>query len=166
MGLPVNPGTFTFRNTGVWAGGPIVKNKLFVFGNYENEKTSGPLHTFRANTGGEPVGGNVSRVLASDLDTLSAYLKQNFSYETGGFDNLPSETPAKRYLFRTDYNLNNRNKISFRYNQLDSSDGKAHVWLERRPAWAGRSARISCPSRRPTTTSSKTSSRASANGTR
>ncbi len=124
MGLPVNPGTFTFRNTGVWAGAPIVRNKLFVFGNYEDEKRSAPLHTFTANTGGQPVSGNVSRVLASDLDTLSAYLKQNFSYDTGGYENLPAETPAKRYLLRTDYNMNNSNKVSFRYSQLDSSDGK------------------------------------------
>jgi outer membrane receptor protein involved in Fe transport len=123
-GLTVNPGTFTFRNTGVWAGAPIVRNRLFVFGNYENEKRSAPLHTFTANTGGQPVSGNVSRVLASDLDTLSAYLKQNFEYVTGPYQDLPAETPAKRYLLRTDYNLNNSNKISFRYSQLDSSDGK------------------------------------------
>ena len=123
-GLTVNPGTFTFRDTGVWAGAPILKNKLFVFGNYENEEDKRPLHTFRANNGGEPVGGSVTRVLKSDLTTLSAFLKQNFSYDTGGFENLPSTTPAKRYLIRTDYNLNGRNKISFRYNQLDSSAAK------------------------------------------
>ena len=123
-GQTVNPGTFTFGNTGVWVGAPIVKNKLFVFGNYENEKKSSPLHTFTANTGGQAVGGSVSRVLASDLDTLSAYLKQNFNYVTGPYQNLPAETPAKRYMIRGDYNLNNRNKISFRYSQLDSSDGK------------------------------------------
>lgn len=123
-GLTVNPGTFTFRDTGVWAGAPILKNKLFVFGNYENEEDKRPLHTFRANNGGEPVGGSVTRVLKSDLTTLSAFLKQNFSYDTGGFENLPSTTPAKRYLIRTDYNLNGRNKVSFRYNQLDSSAAK------------------------------------------
>jgi len=123
-GLTVNPGTFTFRNTGVWVGAPIVRNKLFVFGNYENEEKAAPLHTFTANAGGQPVGGSVSRVLASDLDTLSAFLKQNFSYSTGGYQNLPAETPAKRYLVRGDYNLDNSNKISFRYSQLDSSDGK------------------------------------------
>ena len=123
-GLAVNPGTFTFGNTGVWVGAPIVKNKLFVFGNYENEKKNAPLHTFTANTGGQTVAGSVSRVLASDLDTLSAYLKQNFSYTTGGYQNLPAETPAKRYLLRGDYNLSSSNKISFRYSQLDSSDGK------------------------------------------
>jgi hypothetical protein len=123
-GLAVNPGTFSFRDDGVWGGGPIIKNKLFAFGNYENEINSSPLYTFTANTGGQPVGGNVTRVLASDLDTLSAYLKKSFNYDTGGYQNLPANTPAKRYMIRGDYNLNNNNKISFRYNQLDSSTYK------------------------------------------
>ncbi|MEQ1574957.1 MAG: carboxypeptidase regulatory-like domain-containing protein, partial [Vicinamibacterales bacterium] len=123
-GLTVNPGTFTFRDTGFWAGGPIVRNKLFVFGNYENELFKAPLHTFVANSGGQPVSGSVTRVLASDLDTLSAYLKSRFAYDTGGYQNLSADTPGKRYLIRGDYNLNNSNKFSFRYSQLDSSSGK------------------------------------------
>ena len=123
-GLTVNPGTFTFRDTGVWGGGPIVRNRLFVFGNYENEKASAPLHTFVSNPGGQPAAGNTTRVLKSDLDTLSAYLKSSFDYETGGYENLPADTPAKRYLIRSDLNLSNSNKVSFRYNQLDSSSGK------------------------------------------
>src|SRR5262245_35998117 len=53
-GLAFNPGTFNTRQTGGWAGAPIVKNKLFVFGNYEDEKDVRPLNSFRANTGGEP----------------------------------------------------------------------------------------------------------------
>jgi hypothetical protein len=120
-GLAVNPGTFTFRNTGVWGGGPIIRNKLFVFGNYENEEEKRPIHTFRANLGGEPVGGAVTRVLESDLLALSSFLSQRFQYETGGFNNQQDLTPAKRYLVRFDYNMNNSNKVSFRYNQLDSS---------------------------------------------
>lgn len=123
-GLVVNPGTFTFRDTGGWAGGPIIKNKLFFFGNYENEKDNRPLHTFTANTGGQPVGGTVTRVLKSDMDTLAAFLKSKFSYDPGPYENLPAETPAKRYLFRTDYNMSKNHKVSFRYNQLDSSAPK------------------------------------------
>jgi len=123
-GLAVNPGTFTFKNTGVYGGGPIVKNRLFVFGNYENEKDTRPLHTFVANNGSQPVGGSVTRVLASDLDALSSYLKQNFKYDTGPYQNIPAETPAKRYLLRTDYNMNTNNKVNFRYSQLDSSAAK------------------------------------------
>ncbi|MEQ1759609.1 MAG: carboxypeptidase regulatory-like domain-containing protein [Vicinamibacterales bacterium] len=123
-GQTVNPGTFTFRDTGFWVGGPIVRNKLFVFGNYENELFKAPLHTFVSNTGGQAVGGSVTRVLKSDLDALSAYLAKNFNYETGGYQDLSADTPAKRYLVRGDYNLNNSNRFSFRYSQLDSSSGK------------------------------------------
>jgi len=116
----VNPGTFKFRNTGGWAGGPIVKNKWFAFGNYEDQMDTRPLSTFRANTGGETVSGTVTRVLQSDLTTLSSFLKQNFNYETGPFNEIPKETPVKRFLLRSDYNVNNNNKVSFRYNYLDS----------------------------------------------
>jgi hypothetical protein len=119
-GQTLNPGTFKFRNTGGWASGPILQNRWFVFGNYEDEKDTRPLYTFRANRGGEPVGGNVTRVLASDLDALSSFLKSRFSYETGPYEDFDKLTPAKRFLLRSDYNINTNNKVSFRYNHLDS----------------------------------------------
>jgi hypothetical protein len=124
-GAAVNPGTFTYRNTGFWAGGPIVRNRLFLFGNYENQLQESPLNTLVANRGGEPVGGNITRVLASDLEQLSGFLRTTYGYETGGYQNLPNKTPAKRYLLRSDLNLNDSNKISFRYTQLDSSSDSA-----------------------------------------
>ena len=49
----VNPGTFNFRNTGLWASGPIVKNRTSSFFNHENESFVQPGTTFRANRGGE-----------------------------------------------------------------------------------------------------------------
>jgi len=99
-GLAVTPGTFTFRDTGVWAGGPVVKNRLFVFGNYENEEDKRPLTTYRANKGGEPVAGTVTRVLESDLTALSSFLQSNFRFNPGTFADLTDPTPAKRYLLR------------------------------------------------------------------
>jgi hypothetical protein len=120
-GLVFNPGTFNTRQTGGWAGAPIVKNKLFIFGNYEDEKDVRPLNSFRANAGGEPVAGNVTRVLASDLSQLSAYVKQNFTYDTGSFNPVDDKTPQKRTMLRGDYNLNNSNKVSFGYIRLDSN---------------------------------------------
>jgi hypothetical protein len=119
-GLPFNPGTFNTTNTGVWAGTPIVKNRLFAFGNFENEKDARPLSSFRANNGGEAVGGNVTRVLASDLANLSAFLKSSFQYDTGSFDPSTDNTPQKRGMLRTDLNVNSNHKFSFNYLQLNS----------------------------------------------
>ena len=120
-GLAYNPGEFNTKQTGVWAGAPIVKNRLFVFGNFENEKDARPLYTFRANNGGEPVGGNISRVLASDMTNLSAFLKTNFNYDTGSFDPATDNTPQKRGILRGDLNMNANNKFTANYVQLNSS---------------------------------------------
>jgi hypothetical protein len=131
----VPTGVFDFKNYGFRVGGPLPffkfgeggptfisgKNKLFFFFSYENEATTQPATDFTANTGGEPEVGNKTRVLASDLDALSAYLRTNFNYETGGYQGYSSSTPAKKYLFRTDYNINSTNRLSLRYIQLDSS---------------------------------------------
>jgi outer membrane receptor protein involved in Fe transport len=119
--LTVNPGTFEFANTGVWVGGPIVRNKAFFFGNVEDEALTQPGTTFLANTGGQTVAGAVTRVLASDLDAVSQFMQANFNYETGGYQGYDFEVPARRYLLKGDYNLNAGNKITLRYLQLDSS---------------------------------------------
>jgi hypothetical protein len=120
-GQTFNPGTFDTTVAGFWLGGPIIKNRLFAFGAYEKQEDTRPLSTFTSNPGGVPVGGNVTRVLTSDLSTLSAFLQNNYNYTTGAFNNIPKNTPGKPWLLKTDYNINNANKVSFHYKQLDSS---------------------------------------------
>lgn len=118
-GASVDPGTFSFRNTGGWGSGPIVKNRLFIFGNVEDESLEQPGTTFTANPGGAPVTGNMTRVLAQHLNDLSSRLQSQFGYDTGPYEDYAHLTPAERYLFRGDWNLNDRNKFSFRYTHLD-----------------------------------------------
>ena len=118
--LPVNPGTFDFKNGGGWVSGPVVKNRLFFFGNMEGEKFVQPGTTFRANRGGESAVGSVTRVLASDLDALSSFLTSRFNYNPGAYEGYEFGTPGQRILAKFDVNLNSRNKLTVRYNQLGS----------------------------------------------
>ena len=95
--------------------------KWFVFGSYEKQDDSRPLSNFTANTGGQTVGGNTTRVLASDLTALSNFLKTKFNYETGPYEGISKKTPAKPLLVKTDFNLSSTQKVTFRYSQLNSS---------------------------------------------
>ncbi len=120
-GLTFNPGTFEFTNTGGFLGGPILKNKLFFFGNADREVLKQPGTTFTANPGGAPAVGNMTRVLASDLNALSTFLNGNLQYDPGKYEGYPFKTPGNRYLAKLDYNLNSSNKLTARYIQLDST---------------------------------------------
>ena len=119
--LPFDPGVFNYKNLGGWLSGPIIPNRLFFFGSIENESLSQPGTTFLANTGGQTVAGNTTRVLASDLDALSTYLKTNFNYDTGPYQGYNNLVPAHRFLGKLDFNLNDQNKLVLRYTRLISS---------------------------------------------
>jgi hypothetical protein len=117
----VDPGEFSYNLIGARLGGPLIPNKLFFFASFEDDEITQPGTTFRARTSvDEPIGGNVTRVLATDLQNLSAFLRDNFNYETGPFQGYDHGTPSTRFLLRFDYNLNEHNKLSVRYNHLDS----------------------------------------------
>src|SRR2546421_5171293 len=128
-----NPGTFKYHDIGVALGGPIIRNRLFFFGSFEDDGQTSPGTTFQANNSTQPVAGSVTRVLASDLDALSAYLKTNFNYDTGPYQGYDFKIPSTRFLTRLDYNLNDRNKLSLRYN-LRSEERR--VGKECRSRWS------------------------------
>ena len=120
-GNTFDPGTFQYSQIGLTLGGPIIRNRLFFFTSYEHDGQTSPGTEFRANTGSETVAGNVTRVLASDLDGLSSFLGTNFNYETGPYQGYDFKVPSTRFLTRLDYNLSDRSKLSLRYTLLNSS---------------------------------------------
>lgn len=96
------------------------RNKLFFFGSYEKEETVRPAHTFKARQAGQASGGSVSRVLASDLDGLANFLRTKFGYDPGAYQDYSFAIPAKKGLFRTDWNIDDKNRLTLRYLHLDS----------------------------------------------
>jgi outer membrane receptor protein involved in Fe transport len=119
-GLAFNPGKFKFTQPGGSFSGPIIRDKLFFYADYETDDLTQPASSFVANTGTQPVAGNTTRVLASDLDQLSTFLQSKFNYATGPYQAYNFEVPSKRFIGKLDYNINTSNKFSFRFSQLSS----------------------------------------------
>lgn len=115
-----NPGTFSFDQIGFRVGGPILKDKLFFFFSYESDENEGPGNTFLPRDASQSAGGNITRVLRSDLNSVRDTLQALFGYNPGVYENYPGLTPSSRITARVDYALSDRNKLSFRYTNLTS----------------------------------------------
>ncbi len=111
---------FDVKQYGASLSGAIIKNKLFFFANYEGERRTDPGTAFVANNGSNTGGANVTRVLASDLTALSTFLKTNFNYETGAYDNYTLATRSDKALVKIDWNISDKHKFSLRGNALKS----------------------------------------------
>ncbi len=102
---------------GFTLGGPIIKNKLFFFANYEYEKTPGQVIKYRARKDGETAGGMISNVLDSDMAAVHDYLLNNFGYETGSWTSFPADEKNEKMLARIDWNITDAHHLAVRYNQ-------------------------------------------------
>ena len=107
------------RNTtyGFTLGGPIVKNKLFFFANFEYSKVPTIANRWRGSTDG--VGNadaNISRTTLEDLEKVSKFLKDKYGYETGSWTDFPANESNMKVLARLDWNINDKNHLALRYN--------------------------------------------------
>jgi hypothetical protein len=108
----------TQRQFGFRLGGPIIKNKVFFFVNAELDRREDPGSTWFANRG--TAGANISATSADSLAQLSDWLKRNYDYETGPFENYNFKTQSDKILAKLDFNLSQNHKLSVRYNYLKS----------------------------------------------
>jgi hypothetical protein len=107
------------RNTlyGFTFGGPIVKNKLFLFVNGEMAKTPTIVTRWRASTDGVADADNyISRTTVSDLQTVSDYVRSKYGYETGSFTDFPADENNYKLLARLDWNITDNHRLALRYN--------------------------------------------------
>lgn len=107
---------------GVSIGGPIVKNKLFFFANFEKDDRD-DLGTkgWVPNTGAGGI--NESRVLESDLIAVrDALLAQG--YDPGAYQDFTHASESTKGIFKLDWNINDKNRLALIYNFLDASQQK------------------------------------------
>lgn len=119
-GTTVTAAKFDEKVQGFRLGAPIIKNKLFIFGNYEQIERTEP-GTNWISEGSPLTGTQISRVKYSDMKTLSDFMKDKFNYATGPWEGYSNTNSSKKFLIRTDWNINKNNKLTLRYVHHNSS---------------------------------------------
>ncbi len=118
-GETVSGGRDKDRNTiyGMTFGGPIIKNKLFFFVNYEYSKTPTVANYWRGSEDG--IGDSnsyLSRTTLADLQKVSDFVKEKYGYDTGSYTSFPADKSNRKILARIDWNINDRHHLALRYN--------------------------------------------------
>ncbi|MEL6356638.1 MAG: TonB-dependent receptor, partial [Bacteroidota bacterium] len=112
--------------TGASLGGPIIKDKLFFFANFEIERRDDLGSNFIASRAGTS-GDQVSRVDAADLDLVRQTLLNRFDYETGEYEGYLHATDNEKGLLKLDWNIAPGHTLAATYNFLSASrDNNAH----------------------------------------
>lgn len=108
------------RVYGATLGGPIIKNKLFFFANVEFEQIPEEVTKWRACNdaeGEEPSSGDyISEAKMSDMQLVKDHLMSKYGYDTGSYTEFPKDRTNLKLLGRIDWNINNNNRLSVRYN--------------------------------------------------
>lgn len=112
---------FNFHTYGASLGGPIIKNKLFFFANYEEVKQTAPAFGVVASTGtNTPNPGIISQASEATLDSLTAFLKSKFNYDPGAYQNYSLTSQSKKLTARIDWNIDSKSTLTLKYNRLRS----------------------------------------------
>ena len=106
---------------GVSIGGPIVKNKLFFFANFEQDNRDDLGQTWTPNRGTGSV--TESRVLESDLILVQDALL-NLGYDPGAYEGFIHKSESHKGIFKLDWNINDNNRFAIIYNYLNASKEK------------------------------------------
>lgn len=102
---------------GASVSGPIIKNKLFLFVNGEMEQRPQQVINWRPSDDG--IANKtllLSRTKSSDMEKVKQFLINNYGYNPGSYTDYPADESNKKLLARLDWNINNNNKLSLRYN--------------------------------------------------
>jgi len=113
--------SLTQQQTGFSIGGPIVKNKLFFFANYEQDERTDLGQAWLPNTGSGAV--NESVVLESDLIAVQDALS-SLGYNTGAYQGFTHDSESSKGIFKLDWNVNDNNQLAVIYNWLSASKDK------------------------------------------
>ena len=114
---------YSYDLKGFTASGAIIKNKLFIFVNGEQEANTTPGTIWTAATAANPANGtNISAANKDSLEKLSSFLKSKYNYDPGAFQDYSYTASSKRLTIKLDWNINANNTFTIKYNYLKSAN--------------------------------------------
>lgn len=102
---------------GATFGGPIIKDKLFFFGNAEY--TTSPSVAVRWRASEDGVGNEeqyLSYTTVADMQRVKDFVAEKYGYNTGSYDDFPADESNLKLLARVDWNITDKHKLAVRYN--------------------------------------------------
>ena len=111
----------TQSQVGASIGGPIIKNKLFFFANFEKDDREDLGSSWLPNRGTGSI--NESRVDEADLITVQNALL-GIGYNPGSYEGFTYKTESTKGIVKFDWNINDNNRLAIIYNWLDASKEK------------------------------------------
>ena len=109
------------KQYGFSIGGPIVKNKLFFFANFEKDDRVDSGSDWLPNTGSGAV--NESRVSLSDMEDVRDKLV-GLGYDPGAIQGYTHNTESVKGILKLDWNISDNHRLALIYNFLDASKDK------------------------------------------
>ena len=108
---------------GFTLGGPIIKDKLFFFANYERTNTENiPTYWHPDLTGGGADNKTyTSRTTLEDMQMISQFVKNKYGYDTGSPTDYTGGIVNNKYLARLDWNINQNHHLAVRFNHTNNS---------------------------------------------
>ena len=106
------------NTVGISVGGPIVKDKLLFFVNFEYQSDVDPGQThFARESEDVEWGGSTqySRPTVERMNMMKDYLKSKYNYDPGRYQNYSASTPDLKLLARLDWNISDKDKFNIRY---------------------------------------------------
>jgi len=105
---------FSNYQYGVRVGGPVVRDKLFFFFNYDATRVTEPVRF--------APGSAESQIPLDVTQQLADFVQNTYAYDVGSLGAIENETQSNKLFARLDWNVTNNHTLTLRHNFVDAFD--------------------------------------------
>ena len=120
---------------GFTVGGPIIKDRLFFFANYEKFERSKPGPDLSST----PLFNSTADFNAADLQRVVDIARNSLGFDPGWYEGATGNTDLEEYAVKIDWNINDNHRANIRYSKLEQNrlraDGNSASALVLSSSW-------------------------------